>query len=136
MATIYVAASKALGEWAEEVGLTKHVYKVGVTEDSADEAVKALNAQETAGQTDWKLLAKGKGDIEEDAALERLARKEKAVDPTLYPKLRDAKGIFKVKTANVENAMLVKHALEGGDPKVVKMKPADIGAYLVRNALG
>ena len=136
MATIYVAVSKTLGEWAEEVGLTKHVYKVGVTDGSAEDAVKALNAQETAGQSDWKLLAKGEGEIEEDAAFERLARKEKAVDPKLYPKLREAAGIFKVKTTNVENAMLVKHALDGGDPKAVKMKPADIGAYLVRNALG
>ncbi len=136
MATIYVAVSKALAEWAEEVGLTKHVYKVGVTEGLAEDAIKALNAQEVAGQSDWKLLAKGEGEIDEDAAFERLARKEKAVDPKLYPKLREAAGIFKVKATNVENAMLVKHALDGGDPKSVKMKPADIGAYLARNAIG
>lgn len=135
MSVIYVAASKALGEWAEEVGLTKHVYKLGVTEGTAKDAVQALNDREAAGQTDWTLLAKDNAETDEAAAHEHLALKEKLVAPAHYPKLREEAGVFKVKVVNVENHMLVKYALEGGDPKRVKMKPKDIGLYLIRNAL-
>ncbi|HUL06707.1 MAG TPA: hypothetical protein VLV76_10270, partial [Candidatus Acidoferrum sp.] len=56
MSVLYVATSKNLAGWAADVGLTKHVYKVGVAEGSADEAIEALNDESFAGESDWRLL--------------------------------------------------------------------------------
>jgi hypothetical protein len=139
MAVVYVASSKGLGKWAADVGLTQHVYKIGVADegDDAAAAVKALNEAAHAGETDWRLVARESTDaVEADSLLERLGRKERMVDPLLYPKIKGARGIFKIKPANVENHLMVKRALAGETDIVVKLKPADIGAYLIQNALG
>lgn len=137
MAVVYVASSKALAQWGAEVGLTKHIYKLGVAEGSAAAALETLNSSRHAGVADWKLLAKREmADGDEAALIERLTRKEKLVDPAFYPRLQGASGVFKVKPANVENHLLVKIALEGKDTAGVKVKPADVGAYLIRNAAG
>lgn len=132
MPTIYVAASKGLQDWAADVGLGKNVYKVGVTEASPEEAVSGL-----AGQTDWKILkAVDAGDADEAGVIERLSRKEKAVDPKYYPRLKGAEGLFKINPAAVENAMLVALALDNREPpKGFKVKPADIATHLIANAL-
>jgi hypothetical protein len=137
MATIYVARSKALGEWGSDVGLGKNLYKVGVAEEGGKEAVEVLNADSHAGQTDWVLVKAEAGDgLEEPAVVERLAAKEKMVDPKYYPRIRGALGIYKVKLENVENHILVKQALAGEEPKLGKLKPADIANYLIVNAKG
>jgi len=135
MTVLYVATSKNLAGWAADVGLTKQVYKVGVAEGSADDAIKALNDDGFAGESDWRLLKQQEVDgLEEAAAIDRLAKKEKMVDPTYYPKIRDAVGIFKVKIGNVANHLLVKRALAGDEEKIDKVKTADIAAYLIQNA--
>src|SRR5215510_11139891 len=135
MTIVYIAASKNLAGWAADVGLTKHVYKVGVAEGSADDAIKALNDDGFAGESDWRLLKQQDVDaLEEDAAIDRLAKKEKMVDPNYYPKIRGAVGIFKVKIGNVANHLLVKRALAGDEEKIDKVKTADIAAYLIQNA--
>ena len=109
---------------------------MGVAEDTAEAALKALNTGRYAGEADWRLVTKQKIEItDESAMLERLGRKEKMVDPDLYPKLKGARGIFKVKLANVENRLLVKKSLEGSYEKTVKAEPTDIGAYMILNAL-
>ncbi|CAA7623606.1 hypothetical protein [Magnetospirillum sp. UT-4] len=132
MPTIYVATSKANQDWASDVGLGKNVYKVGIVEDGTPEDV----LEGFAGQGDWKVLATEPTDLAEDDALARLARKEKAVDPTYYPKLRGATGLFKVNLTVVENSLLVALALEGRDPpKNFKLKPKDVAAYLINNAV-
>lgn len=137
MSVVYVAFSRAVAQWGAEVGLTKHIYKLGVTDGDAGAAVDTLNATQHAGASDWKLVAKQEAEgADEVALIERLARKEKLVDPALYPKIKGAAGVIKVKLANVENHLLVKIALEGRDTKGVKVKPADVGAYLIRNAAG
>lgn len=134
MAVLYVAISKNLAGWAADVGLTKHVYKVGVAE-SSDDAIKALNDEGFAGESDWRLLKQQDvDDAEEAGAVERLAKKEKMVDPNYYPKIRGALGIFKVKIGNVANHLLVKRALAGDEQKLDKVKAADIAAYLIQNA--
>lgn len=133
MATIFVAASKGLQTWAGDVGLGKNVYKVGVIEDGTPEEALAG----FAGHDDWKVLKAEPVDVGEDAAFERLERKEKMADPNYYPRLKGARGIFKVNLVAVENAMLVAIAMEHRDPpKNFKVKPADIAAYLIRNAVG
>jgi|SRR5688500_7381634 hypothetical protein len=132
MPTIYVAASKELGKWGADVGVSKHVYKLGVTEGSAEEAVAALNQASYAGQSDWKLVKKEEVDsLSEEAAVDRLQRKEKLLDPNYYPRLRGTSGIFRVKPVNVENHILVAQALAGREPKLDKLKPADIAQYLI-----
>jgi hypothetical protein len=135
MANVYVASSANLSKWAEDVGLTRYVYKVGVSEENPDETVETLNEEAFAGQTDWKLIKKEKiKDAEEDALLTRLAGREKPVDPTFYPKIKGAKGIFKVKFVNAENHVIAKKALAGDVEKNIRIKPADIGEYLIHNA--
>lgn len=136
MTIVYVATSKNLAGWAADVGLTKHVYKVGLAEGSTDDAIKALNEESFAGESDWRLLKQQEAeDLEEGAAVDRLAKKEKMVDPNYYPKIRGAVGIFKVKIGNVANHLLVKRALAGDEQKVDKVKTADIAGYLIQNAL-
>jgi hypothetical protein len=135
MTILYVATSKNLAGWAADVGLTKHVYKVSVAEGSADDAIKALNDDGFAGESDWRLLKQQDVDgFDEAAAVDRLAKKEKMVDPDYYPKIRGAVGIFKVKIGNVANHLLVKRALAGDEEKIDKVKTADIAAYLIQNA--
>jgi hypothetical protein len=135
MTVLYVAMSKIFSGWAADVGLGKHVYKVGIAEGSAEDAVKSLNDESCAGADDWRLLKSQEVDgLEEAAAVGRLARKEKLVDPNYYPRLRGATGVFRVKVANVANHLLVKRALAGEEAKVDKLKPADIAAYLIQNA--
>lgn len=137
MLEIYVAASRSLQAWGGDVGLTKHLYKLGVSPDGADAALAHLNGERCAGRTDWKLVRRQEVEgIEEAAALARLARKEMAIDPDYYPQLKGAAGIFKVKLANVENHVLLRQALAGEQPKAVRMKPTDFGDYLIRNACG
>jgi hypothetical protein len=135
MTVLYVATSKNLAGWAADVGLTKHVHKLGIAEGSAADAIKALNDEDFAGASDWRLLKQEEVDgVEEAEAVERLARKEKMIDPNYYPKIRGAIGIFKVKIGNVANHLLVKRALAGGEQKLDKVKTADIAAYLIQNA--
>ena len=135
MATLYVATSKGLASWGSDVGLTKYIYKVGVADDSAEAAIKELNAAAYAGQTDWKLARKLDGiDVDEATILARVAAKEKAVDPTYYPRIKNTSGIFKLRIANVESQLLVQQALKGEDPHLAKVKSADIAVYLLNLA--
>jgi hypothetical protein len=135
MTILFVAASKNLASWAADVGLTKHVYKFGVAEIAAEDAVTALNTESYAGESDWRLLKQQEVEaLDEADAIERLAKREKMVDPNYYPKIRGAIGIFKVKIGNVANHLLVKRALAGDEQKLDKVKTADIAAYLFQNA--
>ncbi len=133
MATIYVARSGKVGKWASDVGLSKHVFKLGCTEEDP----KALAAAGWAGETDWQIVKKQAVEgLTEAEAIERVARKEKLIDPNLYPKLRGAAGVFKVIPAHVENHILVTRALAGQAERIeLKLKPADFADYLIGNAV-
>jgi hypothetical protein len=132
MSTIYVARSVKAGKWGSDVGLGKLIYKVGVTDDDP----KELAAAGWAGETDWSIVKSE--DIEgssEDEVLERLARKERMIDPNLYPKLKGARGVFRLNLVQVENHIVVSRALAGASDKLnLKLKPADFAAYLIQNA--
>jgi hypothetical protein len=106
MPTVYVARSESLQEWAADVGLTVHVYKVGVA-DSAEAAATALNAESFAGASDWVVIVSEEANVEEAAALAKVGAKEKAVDPLFYPRIKGATGLFKVKMTNVQTRLLV-----------------------------
>jgi len=133
MAAIYVAKSETVTEWASDVGLGKNIFKVGVAE-TPEAALAELNAG-VCGGSDWTMVKSADaGELTDAQVVERLAKREKMIDPKLYPRLRGTTGLFKVKLENVENHVLVKKALDGGQIAAFKIKPADIAAYLLTNA--
>jgi hypothetical protein len=133
MAVLYVARSARLARWASDVGFGKHVYKVGVGDDDP----KALAAAGWAGESDWKIVRREEVEsLSQAEALDRIGRKEKAIDPRVYPKLKGAEGIFRVSPEHVENHMIVARALAGDSGRLeLKLKPADFAAYLIHNAI-
>ncbi len=133
MLVLYVARSAKLARWASDVGFGRHLYKLGVSDDDP----KALAAAGWAGESDWKIVRRDEVEgLSEAEALERLARKEKMIDPNLYPKLKGAAGVFRVVADHVENHIIVSRALAGdSDRRDMKLTPADFAAYLVHNAL-
>ncbi len=136
MATIYVARSRSLEAWALEVGLTRHVYSVGLCEDDAASAIADMNAGRYAGRNDWTLVRSqpAPADITEEEIRARLARKETPLDPKYYPQIRGAGRLVKVKGANAENWLLVQRALAGEVTKLSRISVGDIAAYLLRVA--
>lgn len=132
MGTIYVARSASLSDWASDVGLSKHVFKLGVTDGDP----KGLIAAGWAGFPNWTLLKQAPADIADEAAIEKLAAKVKMVDPALYPKIKGVRGIFKVTQAQVENHIVVTRALEGSTELLApKLKPVDYASFMIHNAL-
>jgi hypothetical protein len=132
MPNLYVARSVKMGKWGSDVGLGKHVYKVGVTEGDPKEAATAG----WAGESDWAVVkAELVEGLDEEETINRLAGKERMIDPNLYPKLKGARGVFRLNETKVENHIVVSRALAGdSDLKLVKLKPADFAAYLIHNA--
>jgi hypothetical protein len=132
MASIYVARSVKMNKWASDVGLGKQVYKLGV----ADGDLKALAAAGWAGEGDWAIVkAEVVDGLAEDEAIDRLAGKERMIDPNLYPKLKGTRGVFRINPTKVENHILVSRALAGdSDLKALKLKPVDFAGYLIANA--
>lgn len=133
MAILYVARSPKLCRWASDVGLGKNVYKVGIAEGDP----KPLAAGGWAGESDWTITRKQMVEgLSEDEALEKLARKEKVIEPRLYPKLKGATGVFRLTPGRVENHIVVKRALAGESDRVeIKLRPADFADYLIHQAL-
>ena len=133
MPLLFVARSVKLSRWGSDVGLGKHVYKVGV----ADVDPKTLAATGWAGESDWKIVrTRDVEGLSEEEAVERLARKERMIDPNLYPKLKGTAGVFRLRAEQVENHILVSRALAGDSDRVdLKLKPADFADYLIHNAL-
>jgi len=133
MPVLFVARSVKLGRWGSDVGLGKHVYKIGV----ADDDPKTLAAAGWAGETDWKIVRSREVEgLSEEEVLERLARKERMIDPNLYPKLKGTAGVFRLRAEQVENHILVSRALAGDSDRIdLKLKPADFADYLIHNAM-
>lgn len=134
MTTIFVARSLRLSKWGSDVGVSKHIFKLGVT----DEPAKAVVAGGGwAGETDWALLRQREVDsLDEAEIFERLQRKTRMIDPKLYPKLKGATGIFRASPEHVENHILMSRVLAGEAERVeIKLKPADFADYLINNAL-
>ena len=132
MSVLYVARSAKLSEWASDVGLSKHVYKIGCT----DEPLEGVIAAGWAGETDWTLVRKRDvDDVTEEEIIARLQRKDKMIDPNYYPRLRGATGLFKVLTERVENHLFSARALAGEPLKAIKVKPTDFADYLIHNVL-
>ncbi len=133
MGVIYVARSVKFSKWANDVGLSKHVFKVGVSEGD----LKPIVEQGWGGETDWAILRKREVEgVSEEEVIQRLSRKEKMIDPAYYPRLRGAGGLFKVLPEHVENHIIVARGMAGVLERAeVKLKPADFADYLIHNAL-
>jgi len=132
--TIFVARSVSLAQWASDVGLSKHVYKIGIT----DAPVKPLVASGWAGLTDWSLVKK-QDDVpalDEAGMIERLSVKERLINPQLYPRIKGTIGLFKILPAHVENHLLISRALAGMEQSgELRLKPADFAQYMIQSAL-
>lgn len=133
MALIFIAHSKQVAAWGGDVGLGKNLFLLAAAGD-ADEAAAFLAAK-PCGADDWTIVRKEEADAEQAALQNKLAAREKRVDPNLYPRLRGFMGLFKVKPENVENHIMVKKALDGDHDITIKIKNPDIAAYLLHNAL-
>jgi hypothetical protein len=133
MAYLFVARSAKLSRWGSDVGFGKHIYKIGVSDADPRDAVSAG----WAGETDWKLIRREEaGDLSETDVIERLRRREKQIDPRLYPKLKGAIGVFRVAAEHVENHIVVSRALAGDSDRLdLRLTPTDFAAYLTHNAL-
>jgi hypothetical protein len=131
MGVIYVARSVKFSKWASDVGLGKHVFKVGLVDG------KSVVEKGWASESDWTLVKKREVEaLTEEEALARLGRKEKMIDPVYYPRLRGTTGIFKVSPEHVENHILLGRVMAGGSERVeLKLKPGDFAEYLIQNAL-
>jgi hypothetical protein len=133
MAKLFVARSVGFGKWASDVGLSKHVYKFGLT----DAPLKELVADGWAGFTDWAVLKQQEFEgASEDDLVARLANRVKRVDPQLYPRLKGDAGMFKILPTQVENHIVMSRALAGNEESgELKLKPIDFANFLIHNAL-
>jgi hypothetical protein len=140
MATLYIAMSPLMQEWGADVGLSKYLYKVGVTDDvaptaaptAAKDAVAELNTETYGGQKDWELIGERVVDALDPAGLAiRLGERQKVIDPLYYPKIKGAKDIVKLDPRKVEANVVIKRTMAGHDSKVPKLKPADMAAYIM-----
>ncbi len=132
MSSIYVAFSLAMQEWGSDVGVSKHLFKVGFTDESPEDAIKALNDESYAGQKDWALAgAKLLEGLDQLAVMTRLAERQKVLDPLYYPKIKGAKDIVRLDQRKIEANLVIKRTMEGGDSKVPKLKPANIAEYII-----
>jgi len=132
MPSIFVARSVKTSKWGSDVGLGKHVYKVGIADGDPKLAAEAG----WAGESDWSIVkAEPIEGLDEEEMLNRLATKERMIDPSLYPKLKGAHGVFRLNEIKVENHIVVSRALAGdSETKELKLKPVDFAAYLIHNA--
>jgi len=134
MPIVFVAHSKQMAAWGGDVGLGKNLFLLSAADDA--DAAAAFLAGKPCGAEDWAIVKQEAVDQADAGALQdKLANKEKRIDPNLYPRLRGFTGLFKVKQENVENHIMVKKALDGEEPKAIKVKPADMAAYLLSNCL-
>ena len=136
MPTIFVASSATMQEWGSDAGISKHLYRVGLTDDDVKAAVDEMNAETYAGQKDWVLAGGRAVEMEADGFLARLNDRQKVVDPLYYPKIKGAKDIVRIDQRKVEANIVIKRTMEGRDSKVPKLKPKDIAEYIIDSVLG
>lgn len=136
MSSIYVAYSPAMQEWGADVGVSKHLYKVGFADADPKDAVQELNAEGYAGQKDWALAgSQAVEGLDGAAVLSRLPERQKTLDPLYYPKIKGAKDIVKLEQRKVEANLVIKRTMEGRDSKVPKLKPVDMANFIIETLI-
>ncbi len=137
MPSVYVAMSETMQEWGADAGISKHLYKVGFTDDAPEEALKELNGTGYAGQNDWVLAGAREMDtLDPSALMARIADRMKVIDPLYYPKIKGAKDIVRLDQRKVEANIVIKLTMEGRASKVPKLKPKDMAGFILDAALG
>jgi hypothetical protein len=130
--SIYVAFSPAMQEWGSDVGVGKHLYKAGFTDEAPEAAIAALIEDSYAGQADWQLAgAREVEELDEATVTARVAERLKALDPLYYPRIKGAKDILKLEQRKVEASIVIKRTMEGRDSKVPKLKPPLIADHII-----
>ncbi len=136
MSVVFVAMSVAMQEWGADVGVSKHLYRVGLTDGEAQDAVQNMCDESYAGHTDWQLAGSRDGeDLDEETLLQRAAERQKTLDPLYYPRIKGAKDIVKLDQRKIEANIVIKKTMEGKDSKVPKLKPADMAEFLLDSVL-
>src|SRR5260370_5322043 len=91
MGVIYAARSVALGKWGADVGLSKHIYKIGYGE----EPVKKLIEAGWAGEHHSALVAQQEGEgLSEEEVISRHAPNEKHNGSALFSWLKRGARVF------------------------------------------
>lgn len=130
----YVAKSKSLQDWGHSVGISKHLYKVGVTSNDVKNTVSKMNFENFSGRNDWKIIMHDSiEEIEESLIFEKLKKSLNLIDPAYYPQIKEAKGIFKIKLQSVEDSLLLSIALqdEENSNKGIKIGAKQIAKYIL-----
>ncbi len=129
---IYVAFSPTMQEWGSDVGVSKHLYKAGLTDEDPKDAIQELNDATYAGQKDWELAgAREVADMDPETFTARLAERQKTIDPLYYPKIKGAKDIVKLEQRKVEANIVIKRTMEGRDSKVPKLTPILMADFVI-----
>jgi len=130
--SVYVAYSPAMQEWGSDVGVSKHLFRAGLTDEAPEDAIKELNDEAYAGQTDWTLAGSRMADgLDEDTLKTRVADRQKVIDPLYYPRIKGAKDIIKLDQRKVEANIVIKRTMEGRDSKVPKLTPALMADFIL-----
>ena len=136
MSVVYIAMSVAMQEWGADVGVSKHLYRVGFTDGEAQEAVQDMCDEGYAGHTDWQLAGnRDAGDLDAETLLQRAVERQKTLDPLYYPRIKGAKDIVKLDQRKIEANIVIKKTMEGKDSKVPKLKPSDMAEFLLDSVL-
>jgi len=131
MATLYVARSANICQWASDVGLGKNIFKVGV----CDGDPAPLLTAGMAGEADWTLLKQVDTDLADDVVLERLAKRLKPVDPTYYPRIKGEPGLFKLLDSDVQRHIILARAMADESERApIRLKMADYANFLITHA--
>jgi hypothetical protein len=133
MATIFIARSASLCQWGSDVGLGKNLFKIGVTDDDP----ASLVAAGWAGEADWSLI-KTQADVTltQEEAIEQVAKRQKRVDPTYYPRIKGEAGLFKVADGDVQRHIVLARAMAGESERTpIRLKAVDYANYLISSAL-
>lgn len=136
MPIVYVAMSITMQEWGADVGVSKQLYKIGLTDGNPQDAIGELCGESYAGHTDWQLAASREAEgVDAETILQRAGERQKVLDPLYYPRIKGAKDIVKLDQRKVEANIVIKKTMEGKASKVPKLKPADMAEFLIESVL-
>ena len=134
MHLLYVLKSKKLQTWGHSVGITKYLFKFGLTKLDLKDLIQDLNSRNYAGKDDWALILKKKTEYEsENKIIEKLGETIEVLNPDFYPQIGNSIGIFRVKKEMVENSIIIRNALKENDKLMLskKIKDKDFAEFIL-----